>query len=215
MPTTSARAVPEDELIPISALQHMLYCPRRCALIHIERQWAENRFTAEGHLLHERADAGGHERRRGVRIARSVVVRSLRLGVAGIADVVEVRGDDGSVYPVEYKRGRPRSQRADQVQLCAQALCLEEMLARPVTEGALFYGRSRRRRPIAFDHDLRTLTERTIADARALLLGLGRTPPPEYEAAKCEACSLKDVCQPRKPRGSGVVDRWLAAAIDA
>ena len=215
MPTTSARAVPEDELIPISALQHMLYCPRRCALIHIERQWAENRFTAEGHLLHERADAGGHERRRGVRIARSVVVRSLRLGVAGIADVVEVRGDDGSVYPVEYKRGRPRSQRADQVQLCAQALCLEEMLAQPVTEGALFYGRSRRRRPVAFDRDLRTLTERTVADARALLLGLGRTPPPEYEAAKCEACSLKDVCHPRKPRGSGVVDRWLAAAIDA
>lgn len=215
MPTTSARAVTEDELIPISALQHMLYCPRRCALIHIERQWAENRFTAEGHLLHERADAGGHERRRGVRIARSVVVRSLRLGVAGIADVVEVRGDDGSVYPVEYKRGRPRSQRADQVQLCAQALCLEEMLAQPVTEGALFYGRSRRRRPVAFDRDLRTLTERTVADARALLLGLGRTPPPEYEAAKCEACSLKDVCQPRKPRGSGVVDRWLAAAIDA
>ena len=215
MSTTSARAVPEDELIPISALQHMLYCPRRCALIHIERQWAENRFTAEGHLLHERADAGGHERRRSVRIARSVVVRSLRLGVAGIADVVEVRGDDGSLYPVEYKRGRPKRHRADQVQLCAQALCLEEMLVRPVPEGALFYGRSRRRRPVSFDHDLRALTERTVADARTLLLGTRRTPPPEYEAAKCEACSLKDVCQPRKPRGSGVVDRWLAAAIDA
>ena len=213
MPTTGARAVPEDELIPISALQHMLYCPRRCALIHVERQWAENRFTVEGHLLHDRADAGGDERRRGVRIARSVVVRSLRLGVAGVADVVEVRGNDGSLYPVEYKRGRPKSHRADQVQLCAQALCLEEMLARPVPEGALFYGRSRRRRPVAFDRDLRALTERTVADARALL-GLGRTPPPEYEATKCEACSLKDVCQPRKPRGSGVVDRWLAAAID-
>lgn len=213
MPTPSARAVPEDELIPISALQHMLYCPRRCALIHVERQWAENRFTVEGHLLHDRADAGGHERRRGVRIARSVVVRSLRLGVAGIADVVEVRGGDGSLYPVEYKRGRPRSHRADQVQLCAQALCLEEMLARSVPEGALFYGRSRRRRPVAFDRDLRALTEQTVADARTLL-GLGRTPPPEYEAAKCEACSLKDVCQPCKPRGSGVVDHWLAAAID-
>ena len=213
MPTTGARAVPEDELIPISALQHMLYCPRRCALIHVERQWAENRFTVEGHLLHDRADAGGDERRRGVRIARSVVVRSLRLGVAGVADVVEVRGNDGSLYPVEYKRGRPKSHRADQVQLCAQALCLEEMLARPVPEGALFYGRSRRRRPVAFDRDLRALTERTVADARALL-GLGRTPPPEYEATKCEACSLKDVCQPRKPRGSGVVEHWLAAAID-
>ena len=160
MPATDPPAVSEDELIPISALQHMLYCPRRCALIHIERQWAENRFTAEGHLLHQRADAGGHERRRGVRIARSVAVRSFRLGVSGIADVVEVRDDDGSPYPVEYKRGRPKSNRADQVQLCAQALCLEEMLARPVPEGALFYGRSRRRRVVAFDSDLRALTER-------------------------------------------------------
>lgn len=212
MPTTGAAAVPEDELIPISALQHMLYCPRRCALIHIERQWAENRFTAEGHLLHERADAGGHERRRGVRIVRGVVVRSLRLGVAGVADVVEVR-DDGSLYPVEYKRGRPMKRRADQVQLCAQAMCLEEMLARPVPEGALFYGRSRRRRAVDFDNELRILTERTAADARRLL-GAGRTPPPEYEAAKCEACSLKDLCQPCKPKGSGTVDRWLAAAVN-
>ena len=208
-----ARAVPEDELIPISALQHMLYCRRRCALIHIERQWAENRFTAEGHLLHERADAGGREHRRGVRIARSVALRSLRLGVSGIADVVEIRDGDGSVYPVEYKRGRPTRHRADQVQLCAQALCLEEMLGRPVSDGALFYGRSRRRRVVTFDSELRGLTERVVADTRKLLGG-GRTPPPEYEAAKCEACSLKDLCQPRKPRGAGVVGRWLATAID-
>ena len=213
MTTTGARAVPEDELIPISALQHMLYCPRRCALIHIERQWAENRFTTEGHLLHQRADAGGHERRRGVRIARSVAVRSLRLGVSGIADVVEVRDDDGLLYPVEYKRGRPRSHRADQVQLCAQALCLEEMLARPVPEGALFYGRSRRRRVVAFDSDLRALTEQVAVETRTLLRR-GRTPPPEYEAAKCESCSLQELCQPRKPHGTGVVDRWLATAID-
>lgn len=212
MPSSSAWAVPEDELVPISALQHMLYCPRRCALIHIERQWAENRFTAEGHLLHQRADAGGRESRRGVRIARSVVVRSLRLGVSGIADVVEIR-DDGSLYPVEYKRGRPKGRRADQVQLCAQALCLEEMLDRAVPEGALFYGRSRRRRVVAFDSDLRTLTERVATDVRALL-GSGRTPPPEYDAGKCEACSLRDLCQPRKPQGAGVVDHWLATAID-
>ena len=119
---------------------------------------------------------------------------SLRLGVSGIADVVEVRDDDGSLYPVEYKRGRPKSNRADQVQLCAQALCLEEMLARPVPEGALFYGRSRRRRVVAFDSDLRALTERVAADTRTLLR-CGRTPPPEYEAAKCEACSLQELCQ--------------------
>lgn len=209
----STGAVAEDELIPISALQHMLYCPRRCALVHIERQWAENLFTAEGNLLHQRADAGGHERRHGVRTARSVALRSLRLGVSGVADVVEVRDDGRSLYPVEYKRGRPRGRRADQVQLCAQALCLEEMLGLPVSEGALFYGRSRRRRVVAFDGDLRALTERVIADTRALLNG-GRTPPPEYEAGKCEPCSLKDLCQPRKPRGAGVVDRWLASAVD-
>ena len=213
MPAAGVRAVSEDELIPISALQHMLYCRRRCALIHIERQWAENRFTAEGHLLHQRADGGGHEHRHGVRIARSVAVRSLRLGISGIADVVEVRDEDGSLYPVEYKRGRRGSHRADQVQLCAQALCLEEMVARPVPEGALFYGRSRRRRVVAFDADLRSLTEQVAADTRALLGG-GRTPPPEYEAIKCEACSLKDLCQPRQPRGSGVVDHWLASAVD-
>ena len=213
MPATGARVLSEDELIPISALQHMLYCPRRCALIHTERQWAENRFTVEGRLLHQRADAGGHKRRRGVRVARSVAIRSLRLGVSGIADIVEVRDDDGSLYPVEYKRGRPKSHRADQVQLCAQALCLEEMLARPIQEGALFYGRSRRRRVVAFDSDLRALTARVAADTRTLLR-CGQTPPPEYEAAKCDACSLKDLCQPRKPRGSGVVDRWLAAAVD-
>ena len=167
MPFSGAWAVSEDELIPISALQHMLYCPRRCALIHIERQWAENRFTAEGNLLHQRADAGGHESRRGVRIARSVAVRSLQLGVFGIADVVEVR-DEGALYPVEYKRGRPKGHRADQVQLCAQALCLEEMLGGPVPEGALFYGRSRRRRVVVFDSDLRALTERVAADTREL-----------------------------------------------
>ena len=182
MQATGARAVSEDELIPISALQHMLYCPRRCAL-------HPYRAAMGGEPLHRgRAicctngrTAGGHERRRGVRIARSVAVRSLRLGVFGIADVVEVRDDDGSPYPVEYKRGRPMSNRADHVQLCAQALCLEEMLARSVPEGALFYGRSRRRRLVAFDSDLRALTERVAVDTRALLGG-GRTPPPEYEA---------------------------------
>lgn len=212
MPFSGPGAVSEDELIPISALQHMLYCPRRCALIHIEQQWAENRFTAEGHLLHQRTDAGGHERRRGVRIARSVAVRSLRLGVSGIADVVEV-WDDGSLYPVEYKRGQPKSHCADRVQLCAQAVCLEEMLALPVSQGAIFYGRSRRRRVVAFDSDLRALTEQVAANTRTLLRR-GRTPPPKYEAAKCDACSLQELCQPRKPHGTGVVDRWLATAID-
>ena len=121
METQQTAAVGEDELTPISALLHMLYCPRRCALIHIERQWSENRFTAEGRILHERTDAGGRERRAGVTIERSVPLRSLRLGVSGIADVVEIH-EDNRPFPIEYKRGRPEAHRADEVQLCAQAI---------------------------------------------------------------------------------------------
>ena len=214
MQVENARTVPEDELVPISALQHMLYCARQCALIHIERQWSENLFTAEGHVLHERADKGGHERRSGVRIARSVAIRSRRLGVSGIADVVEIREPDDSPYPVEYKRGRPKSHRADEVQLCAQAMCLEEMLAKPVPEGALFYGRNRRRQVVSFDHELRALTERVASDTRRMI-ATGQTPVPVYEPRKCRACSLKEICQPCHPRGDGAVDRWLATAIDS
>ena len=203
-------AVGEDELTPISALLHMLYCPRRCALIHIERQWSENRFTAEGRILHERTDAGGRERRSGVTIERSVPLRSLRLGVSGIADVVEIRGDDRP-FPIEYKRGRPEKHRADEVQLCAQAMCLEEMLEKPVPEGALFYGRSRRRKAVVFDAELRELTERVAADTWSLLAA-GDTPTPEFEARKCNACSLREVCQPQRPRH--MVRKWVAQAIE-
>ena len=150
------RIVGEDELVPISALQHMLYCPRQCALIHIERQWAENRFTAEGRILHKRADAGIGERRSGVKIERSVPLRSLRLGVSGLADMVEMQ-EAGTPYPVEYKRGRPKAHRADEVQLCAQAICLEEMLDVPVPQGALFY----RPQPPPQDGHLRCRVART------------------------------------------------------
>ena len=200
----------ESELMPISALMHMLYCPRRCALIHTERQWSENRLTAEGRILHERADAGGRERRANVTIERSVPLRSLRLGVSGIADVVEIH-DGECPYPVEYKRGRPNDHRADEVQLCAQAVCLEEMLDRPVPEGALFYGRNRRRKVVPFDAGLRTLTERVATETRRLL-DAGDTPPPEFEARKCNACSLKEVCQSQGPRYP--VAQWLIRAID-
>ena len=123
----------EDDLAPISALQHMLYCPRQCALIHTERQSADNRFTAEGTILHGRADSGSRERRTGVRIERSVALRSLQLGVSGIADVVEMHDGDRP-YPGRVQRGRPKTHRADEVQLCAQAICLEEMLGTRVPE---------------------------------------------------------------------------------
>ena len=202
----------EDELVPISALQHMLYCPRQCALIHSEQQWAENRFTAEGRILHERVDTGVRERRGDVTTARSVPLRSLRLGVTGIADVVEIHAAEGP-YPVEYKRGRPKAHRADDVQLCAQAMCLEEMLGVSVPEGALFYGRNRRRKVVAFDAALRELTERVAAETQRMLLD-GETPPPEYEARKCNACSLKNVCQPRRLHRGANIAQWLAKAVE-
>ena len=205
-------SVAENDLAPISALQHMLYCPRQCALIHIEQHWDENRFTAEGRILHERTDSGSSERRGSVRIERSVALRSLTLGVSGVADVVEIH-DRVRAYPIEYKRGRPKAHRADEVQLCAQALCLEEMLGASVPVGALFYGRDRRRKEVRFDSELRTLTKRVAADVRRMLAA-SVTPPPEYEARKCNACSLKQGCQPQNPRRPQTVARWLLRAID-
>lgn len=212
MEVAEIEPVGEDELVPISALQHMLYCPRQCALIHVERQWADNRFTAEGTVLHRRADAGKGERRRTVRIERSVPVRSLRLGLFGVADVIEIH-TGGRIYPVEYKRGQPKTHRSDEVQLCAQAICLEEMLGVPVPEGALFYGRSRRRKVVILDAELRQLTETVTSDTRHMLAA-GRTPPAEFEARKCNACSLKEACQPQSPRGTGIVGRWLKRAVE-
>lgn len=205
--------VGEDDLVPISALQHMLYCARQCALIHVERRWADNRFTAEGNILHRRTDTGSGERRRSIRIERSVPLRSLRLGVFGVADVIEMHAGRRP-YPVEYKRGRPKKHRADEVQLCAQAICLEEMLDTRVPAGALFYGRNRRRKVVAFDSGLRALTEVIAADTRRMLAA-GRTPPPEFEARKCNACSLKEICQPRSPGVPGIVDRWLKRAVES
>lgn len=149
----------EDALISLSALQHHLFCPRQCALIHVERLWAEDVATAEGRLLHERADAGGGENRPGVRVARGLALRSFALRVSGKADVVEFHqaGPQASTrpFPVEYKRGKPKAHRADEVQLCAQAICLEEMFGTSVPEGALFYGVTRRRLAVSFDDDLR------------------------------------------------------------
>ena len=207
----------EDDLLPISALQHLLFCDRQCALIHIEGLWVENRLTVEGRHLHDKAHEGPREVRAGVRIARGLPLRSFRLGLTGKADVVEFRAAPeapaGSPFPVEYKRGRPKRHDADRVQLCAQALCLEEMLSTPVPAGALFYGRTRRRVDIAFDGTLRQLTEDT---ARRLhhLLASGRTPVAIREL-KCDSCSLVDVCLPEAmgPRHSAA--RYVARALDA
>jgi CRISPR-associated exonuclease Cas4 len=147
----------EDVLVPVSALQHYLFCPRQCALIHVEQLWAEDGATAQGRLMHERVDDGKPDRRAGIRTVRGIAIRSLALGITGKADAVEFHGTGkgAAPYPIEYKRGKPKSHRADEVQLCAQGLCLEEMFGVPVPEGALFYGKTRRRSVVAFDTELR------------------------------------------------------------
>lgn len=199
----------EDTLIPLSALQHYLFCPRQCALIHVEQQWRENSATAEGRILHDRVDGGAPDRRQGVRIVRSLVLRSLALGLSGKADAVEFHGSQP--FPVEYKRGRPKSHRADEVQLCAQALCLEEMFGLPVPEGALYYGQTRRRQAVAFDAALRELTAQVAADTRQMIESR-RTPPPCHRPG-CRNCSLVEICRPARLERPPRVQRWLSSQL--
>jgi CRISPR-associated exonuclease Cas4 len=200
----------EDTLVPLSALQHYLFCTRQCALIHVEQSWAEDGATAEGRLLHERTDSGKPDRRRGVRVLRSLTIRSFSLGVTGKADVVEMHGTQP--YPVEYKRGRPKTHRADEVQLCAQAICLEEMFSVPVPEGALFYGETRRRMVVMFDTGLRALTEQVAADTRRMI-STQKTPPPIYTPV-CEKCSMQEICRPRRLEKPPCVANWLVSQIN-
>lgn len=206
----------DSEPIPLSALQHAIYCPRQAALIHLERLWAENRFTAEGRVMHIAADRPGARKVRGVRREMSLVIASRRLGIAGVADVVEfLPGKDGETpYPIEFKRGKPKLHRADEVQLCAQALCLEEMTGRAVPEGALFYGQTKRRVIVPFDEPLRQLTEDTASQLREIF-ATRLTPKASYRADRCRACSLLDLCQPRAMERSARVwrDRMLDAAL--
>jgi len=205
----------DDDGIPISALQHYVYCPRQCALIHLERAWAESRETAEGRLLHARTDQPMAERRRGVRTVTAMPLSHRGLRLVGVADAVEFHREGGEerAFPVEYKRGRPKPHRADEIQLCAQALCLEDMLGKDVPVGALFYGKTRRRKEIAFDAALRALTGETVRDVQTMLAS-GRTPHATYESKRCDACSLIDLCQPRwLAQGEGV-DAWLRTQLE-
>jgi len=203
-----------DNLVPLSALQHFLYCPRQCALIHVERLWAENRQTAEGRLLHDRADTPQIERRHGVRTITAMPLASTALGIAGVADVVEFREDAVGEHPVpvEFKRGRPKAHRADEVQLCAQALCLEAMFGCRVKEGALFYGQTRRRHSVIFDDELRELTLEVIGATRKMIRA-GITPKASYMPKRCDACSLIDLCQPRLLGEGRNVEAWLRCQL--
>jgi CRISPR-associated exonuclease Cas4 len=203
--------------IPLSALQHAVYCLRQAALIHVERLWEENRFTAEGRVLHAVVDEKSQRFSRGVRRVSSMPLSCRRLQLAGVADVVEFhKGADGETpYPVEYKRGKAKLHRADEAQLCAQALCLEEMTGRAVPEGALFYAQTRRRVVVPFDSELRRLTE-TTAVALKEVIASGRAPSAVYERRKCDSCSLLEVCRP-KLAGRSAKDwrnRQLRAALD-
>ncbi len=208
----------EDDLLPLSALQHLAFCERQCALIHLEQQWAENRLTAEGRQLHERVHEQESESRGDTRIVRALRIRSLRLGLIGVADVVEFHHQpDGTdlPFPVEYKRGRPKPNRCDEVQLCAQAMCVEEMLATTVSSGAIFYGQPRRRLEVSFGAGLRDETE-TLAERLHTLRQSGRTPPPVYEKKKCDHCSLQAICLPKVAcnRASAYLRRAVSHALE-
>jgi CRISPR-associated exonuclease Cas4 len=187
-----------DDPIPLSALQHAVYCLRQAALIHIERLWEENHFTAEGRVLHDVAHEPADRKRGKIRRVTALPIASRRLNLVGVADLVEFRaGTDGeTAYPVEYKRGKAKLHRADEVQLCAQGLCLEEMTGRPVPEGAIFYAETKRRLAVPLDAELRRLTE-DVASQFGALFATGRTPPAIYRADRCRSCSLIEACRPK------------------
>ncbi|HBH86258.1 MAG TPA: CRISPR-associated protein Cas4 [Syntrophaceae bacterium] len=199
-----------DDLIQLSALQHMAFCPRQCALIHVEQTWTESGLTAEGRIMHERVHEEDRVSRGNVRIESGVPLRSLRLGLIGKADVVEFHrtsDEDWQPFPVEYKRGKPKMDHCDKVQLCAQAMCLEEMLNAHIPAGAIFYGQTRHRLDVVFDEALRRETEAAAKQAHALIES-GCTPKPVY-AKRCERCSLKVECLPKTMQKKRSVKTYL------
>lgn len=219
------RVYSEEELVPLSAIQHYAFCPRQCALIHLEQIWEENLLTAEGRLMHERTHEAHTELRGDLLVVRGLRIRSIRLGLAGQADVVEfhrVEEKDNTVvidrlagrwrpFPVEYKRGGPKRDNWDLVQLCAQAMCLEELLSVSIETGALFYGQSQRRVDVEFDESLRRDTER-LAEGVHLLIAQGRTPPAVY-SSRCESCSLVDSCMPALSHRRDSVRSYMESAV--
>ncbi|WP_257326471.1 CRISPR-associated protein Cas4 [Pseudoalteromonas rhizosphaerae] len=184
----------EARLISISALQHYLFCQRQCALIHLEQVWQENFLTAHGRQLHERVDHGGPETRKGVRFERGVTVNAPQLGLTGKLDLLEYQASINQFMPVEYKRGKPKANNVDKVQLCAQALCIEEMLGVDVNQGALWYWQTRKRLTVDIDEALRLQTKTLISDIQTMFYS-AKTPSPIF-GKHCKACSLNEICQP-------------------
>jgi CRISPR-associated exonuclease Cas4 len=183
----------EADPIPLSALQHWAYCPRQCGLIHLEQAFADNLHTARGQAVHHQVDTPGYEIKSGVRVERALPLWSDRLNLIGKADLVEFH-PDGRIYPVEFKHGAKRQKAWDDLQLAAQAMCLEDMLGRAVTHGAIFHASSHRRREVAITPALRDQVIQTANAIRAMLAA-GELPP-AINDARCKECSLKEICQP-------------------
>ena len=196
----------DADFLLLSGIKHFCFCKRRWALVHIEQQWQENALTVSGHLIHERVhDENFTESRGSVLLSRGMPVRSQVLRITGECDLVELRHDENGiaihgrsgtwrVFPVEYKHGQPDERGADEMQLCAQALCLEEMLVTDIPDGAIYYGKIRRRVPVAFTAELRRMTAEAIAEMHRLF-ARGHTPKAKWTKA-CKSCSLVEVCQP-------------------
>lgn len=199
-----------DDLIPISALQHQAYCPRQAALIHVDCVWREDRNTAVGRVVHENFDSGGKLNRRSVEVVHRMYLVSFRLGVSGFADMVELHRDRSAPMgirpvPVEAKKGRSKNLRADEIQLCAQAMALEERFQVEVDTAALYYAGSHRRRTVAIDQSLRDETS-ALADEVRRVLRTSELPAPLYQDRKCRQCSLEPICMPKAPRDA---KKWL------
>ncbi len=210
----------EDDLLPLSGLQHMIFCRRQAALIHIEQAWAENLLTAEGRIMHDKVHEGGSESRGDVRIEYAVPLRSLKLGLIAKADVVEFHRvnnpEDGHMlkwqpFPVEYKHGKPKKDNSDKVQLCGQAMCLEEMLNVRILQGALFYGAIRRREDVVFDDELRQFTKGVAREFHELVAE-GVTPKAVY-SKKCDNCSMSDLCLPKTVSKNRMIKNYLKEMV--
>jgi len=206
---------PEEELIMLSALQHYAFCPRQCALIYKDQCWTENYLTVKGDLFHNRVDSYPIEKRGEFRTEFSMPVSSPELGLTGKTDIVEIRYQGKKireVCPVEYKSGSPKHTRADELQLCAQALCLEEMMGVDIEIGYLYYGRDRRRIPIEMSRDIR---EEVVHAANGIhqMLREESLPPP-IKKPHCKSCSLREVCQPDLPRKPRAVRSWINRVLD-
>lgn len=203
----------EEDLIPISALQHVMFCERQYALIHVEQLWEENLFTAEGRVLHERVDQVHHEERRNFKVEYGMSIRSMKYGLIGKTDLVEFTkdGDGGylNIVPVEFKRGRKKESDADRVQLCAQAMCLEEMFSIDIPEGQFYYLQEHRRTTTEFTVELRDRTIEAIERIRQIDAS-GTVPEAVYRKSTCDRCSLLDLCMPKAlNRGGKNVSRYI------